>query len=312
MGFVEGKIVEEKVFGGKVFPKTLLPGNTCDLIEMVRGDRQWLSDLLQQHGAILFRGFGISSAEDFAHVVEAFEWDDMPYMGATTRVKVTDRIYTANEAPLDQLINFHHEMSMFKEFPSKIFFFCLEPSPEGGETSILPSHIIVEKMEEIMPDFVAKLSQVGFIIRLSTATDADSGDKVISKTWKELLKTDNQMEAEKRALEKITCNSVEFHADGSAEFIFGPMDPIRELGGRRVWFKPMLGYTSNERDIQISFGDGSPCPPEAIEAYKKILDESCVDLSWQKGDVLLVDNLSSQHARRPGKPPRVILVSVCK
>ncbi|XP_058099988.1 clavaminate synthase-like protein At3g21360 [Magnolia sinica] len=311
MGFVDGKIVEE-FFEGKVFPKTLLPRNTCDLVEMVRSDREWLSDLLQQHGAILFRGFKVSSAQDFARVVEAFKWDDMPYMGIASRVKVDDRIYTANEAPLHHFLNFHHEMSLLKEFPSKIFFCCLEPSPEGGETSILPSHIIVEKMEELMPDFVAKLSQVGFIFRIRTATDADSGDKVISKTWKEVLKTNDQVEAEKRALEKLACDSVEFHADGSAEFIFGPMDPIRELGGRRVWFKPMLGYTSNDKDVKISFGDGSPFPREAIEAYKKILDKNYVDLSWQKGDVLLVDNLSIQHARRPGKPPRVVLVSICK
>ncbi|XP_058099708.1 clavaminate synthase-like protein At3g21360 [Magnolia sinica] len=198
MGFVEGKIVEEKVFKGKVFPKTLLPSNTCDLVEMVRSDRELLSDILQQHGAILFRGFGVFSAQDFSSVVKAFEWDDMPYMGGATRVKVDDRIYTANEAPLDHLINFHHEMSLCKEYPSKIFFFCLEPSPEGGETSILPSHIIVEKMEELMPDFVVKLSQVRLIFRFRTVTDADSNDRVISKTWKELLKTDDEVEAEKR------------------------------------------------------------------------------------------------------------------
>ncbi|XP_058099989.1 clavaminate synthase-like protein At3g21360 [Magnolia sinica] len=312
MGFVEGKIVEEKVFKGKVFPKTLLPCNRCDLIEMVRGEREQLTDLLLRHGAILFRGFGVSSAEEFSRVVEAFEWDDMPYMGAAIRAKVVNRIFTANDSPLDQLIYFHHEMSLFKEFPSKIFFFCLEPSPEGSQTSILPSYIVVEKMEELMAEFVAKLAQVGLTFRLRTVNDADSGDIVKGKTWKELLKTNDKVEAEKRALESIACDAMEFHSDGSADFIFGPLDPIKELGGKRVWFKPMLGYTGNEKDVHISFGDGSPFPPKATEAYKKISVENSVDLSWQKGDVLLVDNLMNQHARQPGKQPRTILVSLCK
>lgn len=84
-----------------------------------------------------------------------------------------------------------------KEFPSKIFFFCSEPSPEGGETSIVPSHIIVEKMEERMPEFVKRLSETGCIFSIKTPKDEDSG-AIVSKTWKWLLQTDNQVEAEKR------------------------------------------------------------------------------------------------------------------
>ncbi|KAF8405822.1 hypothetical protein HHK36_007899 [Tetracentron sinense] len=164
---------------------------------MVRGKREWLCELLQCHSAILFRGFGVSSPQDFGRVVGAFDWEEMGYIGATTRLKVTDRVHTANEAPLDQLINFHHEMALLKQFPSKIFFFCSQPSPEGGETSIVPSHLIVEKMEERMPEFVAKLSEIGFIHVLKTAKENDS-NTVISKTWKWLLKTEDEAEAEKR------------------------------------------------------------------------------------------------------------------
>lgn len=241
-----------------------------------------------------------------------------------------------------------------KEFHSKIFFFCSVPSPEGGETSIVPSHIILEKMEKRVPEFVRRLSESGFIFIFKTPKEEDSG-AVVSKTWKTLLQTDDQVEAEKRyahcvncephpvlelccsdchiycnagknkrdrtnilswligrARAMITCDSVVFNPDGSAAFIFGPMNPIKELEGKRVWFHTILSYTRNERDVEVSFSDGSPFPVEATNAYKSILDENCFDLSWQKGDILLVDNLSVQHARRPGKPPRVILVSICK
>ncbi|KAJ8618798.1 hypothetical protein MRB53_014984 [Persea americana] len=289
MGFLEGKTAEEKVLGGTVFPKVLHPSCT------------------DESGT----GFQVFSPEDFARVVESFKWDEMCYMGATTRVKVAHRVHTANEAPLHQLINFHHEMSLLKEFPSKIFFFCSVPSPEGGETSIVPSHIILEKMEERVPEFVRRLSETGCIFSFKTPKEEDSG-AVVSKTWKTLLQTDDQVEAENRARAMIACDSVVFNQDGSAEFIFGPMNPIKELEGKRVWFRTILSYTGNERDVEVSFSDGSPFPVEATNAYKSILEENCVDLSWQKGDILLVDNLSVQHARRPGKPPRVILVSICK
>ncbi|KAK1300179.1 hypothetical protein QJS10_CPB13g00870 [Acorus calamus] len=61
----------------------------------------------------------------------------MGYVGATMPVKMADKVFTANEIPLDQSISFHHEMSMTKGFPSKIFFYCFEPAPVGCETSIM-------------------------------------------------------------------------------------------------------------------------------------------------------------------------------
>ena len=117
MGFFEGRIDEEKLFGDVVFPKTLFPRAEDDpsilnLAEMIRRERESLNMMLQRHGAILFRGFKVESADDFDCVVQAFEWDDMDLVTATTRVRITDRIYTANEAPLDQFINFHHEMAL--------------------------------------------------------------------------------------------------------------------------------------------------------------------------------------------------------
>lgn len=116
MKFVEGKIIQEKVFGDAVFPKTLNPpiGKACGtsdlLVEMIKEKREWLTDLLKRHLAILFRGFNVLTPEEFQSVVEAFNWDEMPYLGPTHRAKVTDRVFTANQAPVGQCINFHHEM----------------------------------------------------------------------------------------------------------------------------------------------------------------------------------------------------------
>lgn len=114
-----------------------------------------------------------------------------------------------------------------------------------------------------------------------------------------------------RAKEKLNCNAVNFNEDGSAEFVYGPLNPIRNFEGKRVWFNPISKYSTSDKDI-TTFGDGSSFPEESFEVYKRITEENNVDIKWEKGDVLLLDNLSVQHARRPGKPPRVILVSMCK
>ncbi|ERN19967.1 hypothetical protein AMTRI_Chr11g100900 [Amborella trichopoda] len=333
MEFVEGKLKEEKWFGETVFPRTLLPFHRCEdgattlspsfpereggetrLAEAVRANRVWLDEQLSRHGAILFRGFDVRRAEDFQNVVEAFGWEEMDYgIGDATRSKVIDRVYSANEAPPEVLIDFHHEMSNRKEFPSKVIFFCMEPPREGGETSILPSHIIVEKMEEAMPEFVDKLGNVGAIMRLWNPKDYTT-KKMFRRTWPQILQTEDKAEAEKRALMKLGCNSVKFLEDGRAEFEYGPLNPIRTFhGGRRAWFLTIVGYSGKpEDDMGLSFADGTPFPNEAFKTYKKIRDENNVNIRWEKGDILLLDNLAVQHARRPGKPPRIILASLCK
>lgn len=113
-----------------------------------------------------------------------------------------------------------------------------------------------------------------------------------------------------RAQEKLGCSFVRFNDDGSAEFVYGPTSPIKEFGEKRVWFHHLIGR--NEGDTDNYFGDGSPLPRTALDAYRKITSENCVDIKWQKGDVLLVDNLCAQHARRAGEAPRIIIVSICE
>ncbi|KAJ6829266.1 clavaminate synthase-like protein [Iris pallida] len=318
MGFLEGHIAEEKVFNGKVFPKTLLPPMSLvpgepDLAEMVKAEREWIAKTLQEHGAILFRGFDIRCAEDYSCVIKAFGWEEFCYQGPADRIKLADRVYTANAVPSDIMISFHHEMAMIKEFPPRIMFFCQQPPPVGGQTTIISSSVVVEKVEEELPQVLEKMEQDGIIFTLHTKSiykNSTTSDPLAGTVWQRMLKTTDEVEAKKRALDMLACNNVKFNSDGTACFTFGLMNPIREFNGKRVMFNRVVGYETGERDAFVTFGDGSPVPSNATETIKKIYEENCVDINWQKGDILLVDNLAVQHARRPGKPPRIVLVSL--
>ncbi|KAG0499791.1 hypothetical protein HPP92_004482 [Vanilla planifolia] len=356
MGFIESRVDDEKLSGGVAFPKTLLPeaGSEGDLAKLVRAERETLVAALGHHSALLFRGFQVDSIDDFEQVVEAFGWKAYPVQqGITTRTKLSDRIYSSNDADPEHLISFHHEMSLVMNTrpsqdqlflyivllatrfvlslfasspknvmlvhvqrpssPSKIFFYCSEPSPEGGETSVVASDVVVEMMEQRMPEFVAKANELGlvFIVKTAHDTEADSG-VVVNKSWKSSLRTNDEAEAVKRAPERIGCNLIRFLEDGRAELTTGLMKPIGVFGEKRAWLVPLLGLTEIKEDISNLFGDGSAVPEEVLRIYTEILEENCVDIKWQKGDVLLLDNLVVQHARRPGKPPRRILASMCK
>lgn len=114
---VVGLIPQHNTKDGVNFPVVLTPNTkltkTVELTEAIKANRSWLDSLLHRSGAVLFRGFNVSSASDFNDVVESSGYEDFSYGvgGAGSRTKVTGRVYTANEAPPDQDIPFHHEMS---------------------------------------------------------------------------------------------------------------------------------------------------------------------------------------------------------
>ncbi|KAI7734325.1 hypothetical protein M8C21_017030, partial [Ambrosia artemisiifolia] len=141
---------------GVLFPAVLSPTSTTTKLQQLSTFKQaiiahkpWLESLLLNSGAILFRGFPVTSPSDFNDVVEAFGFPEFSYVGGrASRTQVVGRVYTANESPLDKEVPFHHEMSYVPVSPKKLFFFCEEEPGEGGETPIVLSHIVYEKMKE--------------------------------------------------------------------------------------------------------------------------------------------------------------------
>ncbi|KAI3667210.1 hypothetical protein L6452_42259 [Arctium lappa] len=105
---------------GVVFLTVLIPNPKFvhqNLKELIRDQKPWLKSVLHKSCAILFRGFtsSVSSASDFNDVVEAFGFEELPYVGgAAPRTNVVGRVFTSNESPPDQKIPFHHEMAQGK------------------------------------------------------------------------------------------------------------------------------------------------------------------------------------------------------
>lgn len=114
--FAEGKVPEQRVVeDGIPFPQVLQPqlqSDAASLVKAIAKNKAWLESQLERSGAILFRGFNISTAADFDAVVKAFDYEEFPYVGgAAPRSSVVGRVFTSNESPPDQKIPFHHEMA---------------------------------------------------------------------------------------------------------------------------------------------------------------------------------------------------------
>ncbi|KAJ0520091.1 putative TauD/TfdA-like domain, taurine dioxygenase TauD-like superfamily [Helianthus annuus] len=203
--FKEVELPEQKHYdNGVLFPAVLAPNtnteeaNLCAFEHAIRAEKSWLESNLQRRGVILFRGFHVTSPSDFNRVVEAFGYPELVYAGGrATRTKVVGRVYTANESPPEMKIPFHHEMSYLPDFPSKLFFFCEEEPESGGETPVVLSHIVYERMKEKQPEFVAKVEKHGLKFIIVTGDD-DQSSSIGGRGWKSTYMTVDKKVANER------------------------------------------------------------------------------------------------------------------
>ncbi|KAH9605114.1 hypothetical protein KSS87_005738 [Heliosperma pusillum] len=319
--FTETQFPQQKPLNTSQFPLILTPThNVTDIscfTDAIKSHKQWLLSRLISSAAIIFRGFQVSSAKEFNDVVEAFGFDELPYVGgAAPRSNVVGRVFTANESPPHQKIPFHHEMAQVPEFPSKLFFFCEVEPKSGGETPIVLSHIIYQRMKERHPEFVQQLEEHG-LIYTRVLGEGDNPSSPIGRGWKSTFLTDDKSVAELRAA-KLGMK-LEWLENG-VKTIMGPIPGVKFDKSRqcKVWFNSMVAaYTGWEDELNdpvkaVTFGDGRPLPSDIVYDCLHILDEESVAIPWKKGDVLLIDNWAVLHSRRSFEPPRRVLASLCK
>ena len=86
-----------------------------------------VSDLINPYGFVVFRGYDVSSDQEFHDFIECFDLPNFTYAESfsnAVRRNRTPRVFTANEAPPEIEIFLHHEMAQTLVFPGQLFFFC--------------------------------------------------------------------------------------------------------------------------------------------------------------------------------------------
>ncbi|CAL5080982.1 unnamed protein product [Urochloa decumbens] len=317
--FSVGECEGQKTIDGEQMPLVLTPSTADEkdhksheaLVAALRANREWLEGKVIANSAVLLRGFDVRDAVEFDAVVDAMGWPDIRYVGPAPRTHVHGRVWTANEGPLEQFVYFHHEMVLIKEFPEKVILFCEVPPPEGGETPFVPSFRVTERALEEFPEMVEELDAKGLRYTL-TALSKNDTKSMRGRGWEDAFGTSDKAEAEKRA--KALGMDLEWLPDGSVKTILGPHTLTRVFPGRRgrrMWFNTVVGMHGKEVSSAM-VADGSEIPANFVQRIGEIIEEESIQFRWRRGDILILDNLATLHARRPSLPPRRILVATCK
>jgi alpha-ketoglutarate-dependent taurine dioxygenase len=311
----------QQTHNGQPFPLVLscrTTGATLDItVAWVADHRMQLLRQASDHGAILFRGFPLATAEDFDRFVTAFDLPNFAYdesLSNAVRVNKTPRVFTANEAPPSVTIFLHHEMAQTPVYPSRLFFFCERAAETGGATPVCRSDVLWERLAERRPAFARDCEAKGlrYTNVMPAENDANSG---MGRNWQSTLRATTREAAEARL--RSLGYSWEWLPDGSLRATTPVLPAVRKLGnGRTSFFNQLIAAaqgwkdTRNDPSKAITFGDGTPLDREAVNEATRIGEELSFDIPWQTGDVALVDNYVAMHGRRSFSGTRRVLASL--
>jgi len=274
---------------------------------------------LLKHGALLFRNFNVSTHQHLDQFIRATCGAPMEYQERSSpRSHVSDNIYTSTDYPPDESIFLHNEQSYNVTFPMKIFFFCTEPAREGGATPIADTRRILRRIRPIVRErFIEK----GYMY-------VRNFGQGFGLSWQTAFQTTNPSEAENYC----RGNDVQFEwKDGDRL----RTKQVRRVVGRHprtgeiAWFNHLtffhfstlsapiretLSSMFSEEDLPNNtyYGDGSTIESEVLEELRAAYLQEKIAFTWQKGDILMLDNMLTSHGREPYIAPRRVLVGMAE
>jgi alpha-ketoglutarate-dependent taurine dioxygenase len=290
-----------------------------DLMAWAAANRDLLEEKLRQHGGILFRGFNLQGPEGLEAFIRAVADESLEYRERSSpRTAVKGNIYTSTDYPADQPIFLHNENSYQKEWPRKIFFFCKQPPPVGGETPIADCRQVMARIAPEIRDRFA--NRKWMYVR-------NFGDG-FGLTWQTVFQTTDKEAIERHCREKGI--EVEWKEGDRLRTRAVRSALVRHpKTGETVWFNHatffhvstlepavrnalLAEFADGELPANTYYGDGTPIEPEVMDHLREAYRSATISFPWQKGDLLMLDNMLVAHGRAPFSGPREILVGMAE
>ncbi|GAA2352690.1 amino acid adenylation domain-containing protein [Streptomyces violaceusniger] len=265
-------------------------------------------------GAVLLRGLGVRTPADVAAVAAALGVEAMAEReGFAPRTVHAPGLYSGSHWPADDQMCMHHELSYAATVPATLLFGCLTAPDSGGRTLVADSQQVLAALP---PGLVAPFERHGWLLRRMyhdvgvawtdafgttdrAEVDAYCASAGIEPTW---LAGDRLATRQRRA-------AVVRHPDTGVP---GWFNQIAFLNG--LTMDPAVReyltdvYGPEGLPFDTATGDGTPVTADMVETINAVYDRFTVGEPWQEGDVLVVDNLRTAHAREPYEGRRDIAV----
>jgi alpha-ketoglutarate-dependent taurine dioxygenase len=291
------------------------PTETARLPALVRAQRAAIDDLVERTGGILFRGFDVDESA-FADTVAAL-CKPLPYVyRSTPRTAVGAGVYTATEYPANQSIPVHCENAYQRDWPMRLLFHCDRPATRDGET---PLADVARATAALPRDLVERFAARGVMYVRNYRAGVDL-------PWQTVFQTSDRdavqryCDAHDIAWEWLdgdvlrtrqVCPAIVAHPGTGCPLWFNQAHLFHASGLAPAVRDALLAlYRPEDLPRHAALGDGSPIDPADLAAVRAAFDAHTMMFPWQRGDVLVLDNMAIAHGRRPFQGPRRVLVAM--
>ncbi|HEX7312762.1 MAG TPA: TauD/TfdA family dioxygenase [Pyrinomonadaceae bacterium] len=287
------------------------------LVPWAQSNKGFIEERLLRHGGLLFRKFEVGGVADFEKFIRAISGEPLEYKERSSpRHQVSGNIYTSTDYPPDQKIFVHNENSYQKVWPRKIFFYCDTPSQAGGETPIVSCRNVTRRIPVAVRERFAEKNWMyvrnfgdGFGLPWQTVFQSTDRETVQAHCQR------NGIDAHWKPGDRLRTSAVR------------PATANHHHTGEPLWFnhatffhvttleptiRQLLLSEFDEEDLPINsyYGDGSRIEDSVMDELRGIYLEEEVKFPWQKGDVLILDNMLAAHGRESFAGQRKILVGM--
>ncbi|MEH2448289.1 MAG: amino acid adenylation domain-containing protein [Nostoc sp.] len=302
---------------GQTFPLVIQPdADEIDFVAWAKTNQKFLETELLKHGAILFRDFNLDSLSEFESVAQAICPDLFGEYGDLPRAGESGKVYGSTPYPPDTAILFHNEGSHLHQFPLKIWFFCVQPAKQGGETPIVDCRkaykLLNPKLREVLTE-----KQFMYVRNYTNGLDV---------SWQDFFRTNDKSLVENYCIQ-AEINFEWYDKNSLVTRQVRPVVAVHPKTDDKVFFNQIqlhhIAYLDAElRESLLSlfgdkklprnvyYGDATPIEDEVIAEINQVYQQSKTSFPWQKGDILMLDNMLVAHGRYPYEGKRKIVVAM--
>jgi hypothetical protein len=288
-------------------------------LDWAGANREDVERLVQDNGALVLRGLKIPSSRDFGQILSVlFDGELLDYAyRSTPRTELRGNVYTATEYHPSLTIPQHNESAYSNEWAMRIGFFCMLPAEIGGETPISDSRVLYQRL----PESIRTRFEEKGLMYVRNYSDIDL-------PWSEVFQTTDRDEVERYCAAKAI--EVEWvGANGLRTRQRTTAAAIHPVTGDKVWFNQahLFHVSALEADVRDGllndlgeenlprncyFGDGSALDGDELQAIRDLYDQTKIAFTWERNDLMLLDNMLYTHGRTPYSGERKVLVGMAR
>jgi alpha-ketoglutarate-dependent taurine dioxygenase len=287
-------------------------------IHWVKDNLDAINEKILKHGGILLRGTGLEELSCFEAISNIILKEILKYEGGITpRTQLSPFVYTSTDYDQNKPIPLHNECAYDTKWPDKILFFCIQPAERGGETILADSKKILKHIGEDIYKLL-KNNNLVYVRHYNEKNGSHWKNAFRCKTVYELIKILNK--------KKIQYNWDE-NQQNLTTFISKKGIIQHPTTKEDVWFNQVILFNPQFKAVTVDhsppretslpirdiyFENGMTINKRIFSTIKETYDKCEIRFTWEKGDLLILDNMLMSHGRSPYEGNRKIVVSMGK